>query len=557
MKSIPSLVPSSKNNSRLPFEGGEAIYTRYRATYPQDPLLRIGDIIDFGPIEASCANYHVRKSGHGITHSVPKLCRILFLKYWYGLSLRETEQWINGSIVGKMFCGYRIEEMCADHTIIGRFEQWVEANTGRFYFDEILRQIDKRHSREKNKIQKGDTFGVEANAARESLVRLIRHSSEKLLRAWGDEKGLKYKEEVLPQVNVIELFGPEKEKNYFHMTGEEREAQLTNCIKGALACLALSTGGKSADVVAWQERVNKILDDEVKISRNEAGEVTEVKKKSKKERGSYCIGSATDPDATYRVHDGDTTFGYNGSVLTDGEFVREIRADTGATADATPIPQMLKDQAKHHGLEPDILVYDKAAGGGKTVFLVAQATDRKTRLVAPMRNYDCRSERFTPRDFTLSDDGKTLTCPNGKETRTAYLSGSGEGLNYRFKKEQCRECPLWNKCRKSDKNTMKQVFISDYRTAEAKARAYEKTDSFKKQMRSRAHVERVIACLVMYCGARRMKRRGLKAADFQLKMSGMVFNVKRMLRKEALAKKAAKNVPAQKIEAALPRVDCV
>jgi len=73
------------------------------------------------------------------------------------------------------------------------------------------------------------------------------------------------------------------------------------------------------------------------------------------------------------------------------------------------------------------------------------------------------------------------------------------------------------------------VFISDYRVERQELVAYSKTEAFKEDMKFRPDIERTISILVQHNGARRARFRGLEKVDFQLKMCGMAFNVKRWL----------------------------
>jgi IS5 family transposase len=62
------------------------------------------------------------------------------------------------------------------------------------------------------------------------------------------------------------------------------------------------------------------------------------------------------------------------------------------------------------------------------------------------------------------------------------------------------------------------------------ARAYSLTPEFQADRKRRSRVERFIAGLVRYNGARRARRRGLDQADFQAKMNATAFNLKRWMR---------------------------
>jgi len=78
---------------------------------------------------------------------------------------------------------------------------------------------------------------------------------------------------------------------------------------------------------------------------------------------------------------------------------------------------------------------------------------------------------------------------------------------------------------------MRQVFISDYRAYILAAQQANQEESFKLDMKLRPRVERVIFELTHYNGARRCRRRGLKAADFQAKLAATAYNIKLWMRK--------------------------
>lgn len=153
-------------------------------------------------------------------------------------------------------------------------------------------------------------------------------------------------------------------------------------------------------------------------------------------------------------------------------------------------------------------------------------------LVAPLIPYHERSERFGPDDFALSPDGTTLTCPRGRESSTAYRSQSGQGRMFRFAAEQCRGCPLAQPCRgdKVPANHMRQVFVSEHRSLLAQARTYALTEAYRQDLKARATIERIIANLVRYHGARYARRRGQQQCDFQVKMNAMAFNLRQWVR---------------------------
>jgi len=186
---------------------------------------------------------------------------------------------------------------------------------------------------------------------------------------------------------------------------------------------------------------------------------------------------------------------------------------------------------------------------------VDRVSEGKTQLVARLIDYGKSRERFGPSDFTLNEVGQ-LSCPNGQVAAKVYRSGSANGVNYRFLPDQCQDCPLLAQCRGAEvqpdhyrqagTERSRSVFISDYVYFQRDALAYTKTAAFQDDMKLRPHVERIIAGLTRYNGARRADAYGLDNADFQLKMCAMAYNLKRW---HTLTKERAK---AQRYQPADP-----
>ena len=543
MSNIPESVMSLVNLYLKPLLiwFSNKVYTELIHKAQDHLLVKLHAVFDFAPLERACADYH-HTTGPGAkpTHPVPRLVRALLVKYLFNWSPRQLELQIRYNLVVKWFVGYSILEAGPDHSTLNRFEQWVIEHQCRSYFDESLRQIDEDFPEDRQKPQIGDTYALQADAAKESLVRLIRHTCQRMLNVLASVAPTAH-QGVMAELNHTILFGPEDEANYFRMDGDERKKQLQNTVLGALHCAELVraqladnaalVADERQEVVDWLERLDKILADEVHIEFGAQGQVWPVRRLGKGEKGSYRIGSATDPEATYRLHGKDKVdLGYNVSVAATTDFVREIRADTGAQPDPVAIPDLLTAQIEHHAVCPPKLIYDAAAGKAKHYAEVKEATHGQTQLVTPIVSANKKAKRFTPDDFTLSAAGTCLTCPNQKTTSTAYRSG--DGRNFCFSASMCEGCPCWNDCRdpKANPEGFRHVFISDYRPLLEEARAYNQSADFKADMKLRPQIERVIAGIVRHNGGRRARRRGKKNADFQAKMNATAFNIKHWLR---------------------------
>ena len=530
----------------------EQLYTQFVTSHRHHLLVKLNERLDLSGMEAACGGYyHGSGPGKPVHHGVKRLVRAVLVRYLYGYSLRETEQAINANLFIKWYVGYGVFERGPDHSTLEDFELWLLCKQKRLLFDEVLRQVDQTFPAERTKAQVGDTYAMEANAAIENLTPRLRHASQQLLEAYRNS-GLLDSQNVLSGYNWLALFGPPNEADEGFLEKCKRQARLQSTVLAVLDLIQRIEGGlrgfsiqQHPEVRRWVACLHKIIADECRM---EAQSVVELPNKDK---GDFRIISASDPEASFRMHGEeaeDITLGYNVQVAaTVSGFVRETQAYTGAVPDQVGVAALVAEQVEHLGCCPPKLIYDMAGGHGKTRAEVEQASRGKTQIVAKLPPYDVRT-RFGPYDFTLSEDGISLTCPNGKVSTIAYNSQSGDGRDFRFFACQCwqgeiptqwrkadlsKRCPLWEQCRDARQGPggMRQVFISDYRQQVLDAQIHNQTQAFKQDMKLRPRIERIIFELTHYNGARRCQRHGLAAADFQAKMASTAYNLKLWMRK--------------------------
>jgi hypothetical protein len=515
-------------------------------------LVLLAEHLDLLPIELACQSFHHQSGpGRAPTHIVSKMVRVLLVGWLYGLSLRELEERLSMDMLVRWFVGYGLFEASPDHATLGRFEAWVLLHQRRVYFDSVLTQIYSQYPAQRKQTQIGDTYAMQANAARQGPVTLWRQFSLRVLEAAT---------ETFPNLGKLVsgldwsgLFGVWREKHGGRLSDAERAERLSQTALVAQdlhqrLTQELANLPQTAQPALRQalDYLRKVLDDEITINGSDVA--------VRKEKGSYCIGSASDPQASFRNHgeragELDITLGYNSQVAAtiDG-LITETQAHTGATPDQKSITKLVTVQKDCHNLCPPKLIYDKAGGSGKVRHEVAEASAGETILSAPLLDYASRSARFGPYDFDLSEDGTTLTCPQGKSTSVAYHADRGDGRNFRFFARQCWQgqpparmnqadlscrCRLWEQCRvtRQGPRNRREVFISDYRSHIETAQIYQQTDEARRDRQLRPRIERVIAELVRYNGARRCRRAGLVPADWQAKMSATAYNLKWWMRR--------------------------
>lgn len=417
-------------------------------------LVMLSEHLEMGAIERECRDFHHQEGpGKPPTHTVDKMVAAMLVGWLYGHSLRELEERLNTDLLVRWFVGYGLFESTPDHSTLGRFEFWVLSQHRRVYFDSVLGQIYEEYPEQRKQVQIGDTYAMQANAARQEPVVIWRQLSlrvlEAMVRELPDPGGL------VSRLNWVGLFGVHREKHYAQMTSEERHDRLQ---KAALAAHDLL------------HRLQGVLEKQPGEACADLRQALGYLQKSLDDKGAYCIGSATDPKASFRNHgerdrEPDITLGYNPQVAaTKDGLITETQAHTGAMTDQQTIGDLISEQREHHGVWPPKMIYDTAAGYGNIRYEVERASDGQTIISAPLPDYAGRSNRFGPYDFSLSDDGSTLTCPHGKSTDVSYAFPSGDGRTFRFVAQQCwrgepptriknanlsLRCPLWEQCRDS------------------------------------------------------------------------------------------------------------
>lgn len=507
-------------------------------TNSEELLVFVGEALHFGEIEASCRSYQRGERGRSAQHSIGQLCRGLLVKGLYNWSYRQAEREIRNNRLVRKFVGYGENAKTLDHLTLWRFGRWVKQQAARIFFDATLRQVLAAHQAERSAVQMGDSFALRSRAHEQSRTELLRSAVRRLLHHLA-LLSTDTAAQVQAAVAQTALFGEPNEGPEHFLEKPLRNALELQTASAASTCLDLVKTASARLVTQqshpsyralqrWLGVLEKILHDEFSFTPGAAGTTLQAALRTPKEKGAYRHGSTVDLDATFRTHGDKTTFGYNAQLSATQHFITEIFASTGATPDGAGVAQLVANQKTHQGLVPHKLIYDRAAGLPKIFAQVAAASNQQTQLVARLIDHSQRSERFGPQAFSLNEQG-ALRCPNGQTSSRAYRSGAADGWTFRFLPEQCQGCALTSQCRGDQvkPSHLRQVFISDYRFAQRKALAYLQTPAFKLDMKQRHHIERIIAALVRYNGARQATGFGLANADFQLKMAAVAFNLKR------------------------------
>ena len=553
----------------------EQVYAQACAMNPEHLLVLVGKRFNFAEIVKRCQGYrqYCGKDGQAARHSLGQLCRASVVKSLYNWSYETVSEEAGQQLLVRWFIGYGLHEKALSDTTLWHFEQWLKAQEPRLLFSELYQQIRQDFPVASQALQVGDTFAMQSVCREQSRTEMLREGCRTLLRRLAQVCPAAHSE-VQQALDNKRLFGIEKELKEWWLDQSARNRLEVNTAYGALECVILVRQQEQSRRFAhlleyegvrhWLGLVEKVLNDEFELegegkektakpnqpncpappsasSQGEpkepsqalmaaqvvAGVVVNLRHRQEHRKGSYALGSMKDREATFRLHGDKISFGYNINLAADQDFIAEINAVTGATPDASGVAALIANQKAFLGCVPAKLVYDRAVGKPFYFAAVDKASDGQTQLVARLIDSSKNARVFSPNAFALGEDGY-LTCPNHLRTNRAYRAVGAEGWSFRFKADECKGCPLWDKCREagSKATSHRTVFVSDYAHQQRQALAYTKTAEFQLDMQQRPAIERIIACLTRYNGGRQNKARGVVNADFQSRNSAIAYNLK-------------------------------
>ena len=365
----------------------DRFYAQLLEKCEQHLLVQVHGVFDPAPLAHACEAYHHAPGTCGAPplYSVSCLVRALLVGCLYHLSLRSLEERLRCDLVARWFCGLRVFADTPDHTTLGRFEGWVLQHHPRLYFDQVLSQLDVTGEGERDQIQVGDTFALQANSALLTRRKLLQHLTRRVLQFLG-EQDASARVSLEARLNHRALFGEVNEPWDNQLSSEARHERLLATAREAQQCAqqvhaylatpaaSLLSPSARERLTTWLGYLDKVLADEFVLlpvaadqhkanpasaethpasAASAAGAETDhsrpayeapdcastadaqvasghstadtLQERPKDQRGTYRLVSANDPQATVRTHGESRVVGYNVQVAATPHVIREYR----------------------------------------------------------------------------------------------------------------------------------------------------------------------------------------------------------------------------------------
>lgn len=493
----------------------DAERTLYEKTVPEDHFLRrLLQVVDFESFRPLLAAAYCPDQGRPPLDPVLML-KLVVLARQYRLSDREVIAGSRFNIAYRLFLGLSLESPLPHHTSLTYFRQRVGPERLQPVFDALVSQARKL-GLVKDRLRLKDATHIIANIAVPSTVRLVAEMRDRLLDALRPFVPARVAQEEAQAEGIRQSTEDAKD--------EERLVQRVNHLR---------------TVLAWADEVPQ---QEIFRQQNEASQETlqqalalahKILADREDPEAGDKIRSLKDPDARCGYHGGH----FDGYLLdvamdADSELLTALNVLPGNGDEGADAAHLIRQEEQAQGNKVQALSIDSAGYRGDVLRELTDPAELNLEVYTPPVQRPSPSV-FGPERFSLTvlDEGPTLTCPAGQTTRTRERSRHDNGYKYRFRKQQCAACSLREQCLTNPQSHKgRTVTKNDYEAEYTAAQAKAKTPAYAKVRREHPAIERKLAELVRRHDLRQARYRGQGRVWYQGLLTGLVVNMKRIVR---------------------------
>jgi transposase len=473
-------------------------------------LRRLDRLIDFERFRPTLAKFYSPCAGRPALDPVMMLkLELLGIQKCY--SDREVMMQVQVNAAHRLFLNLGIDSALPHHTSMTYFRQRVGADAMKEIFHEVLAAA-RELGLIKDRLRLKDATHLIANIAIPSTIRLVAQMRDQLLDA-------------------AEPFAPEKvqlewsEADTLCCNDEIQDIdRLARRVYHLKSVLLWADELPNADVFgAGSAQQQEALREALTLAHKVLNDREDPKASDK-------VISVYDPDARCGNHHGffdgylaDVTMDADSELIT-GMNVLPANGNEGGDA-----AYLIEQEEAAHGNDVEAISIDGAGYRGTVLRELTDPEGLNLEVFTPPTQRIALTV-FSTEEFTLSEDRKTLSCPAGQTTKSFERSTSDTGVKFRFSKKQCGGCALREKCLADPKTRSRTVVKNDYEAEYKAAQAKAQTPQYKKVRQEHPAIERKLSELVNRHDLRNARYRGLSKVLRQALLTGLVVNLKRMVK---------------------------
>ena len=450
----------------------------------------------------------------------PPLDPVLVLKLemlarQYKLSDREVIAGARFNIAYRLFLGLSLESPLPHHTSLTYFRQRLGPERLQQVFDALVGQA-RRLGLVKDRLRLKDATHIIANIAVPSTIRLVAEARDHLLEALRPLAPERVAEED-QRAEAIHL-GSEDAKD------EERLLQRVTHLRAVLAW---------ADEVPRQEVFGQQSASAQEQLRQALALAHKILADREDPKAGDQVRSVQDADARRGKHGGFFD-GYLVDVAmdADSELLTAVHVLPGNGDEGADAVHLIQQEEQAHHNDVAAISIDGAGYRGPVLRDLTDPAGLNLEVFTPPSEVTPPT-LFGPERFSLTvlNDVPTLTCPAGQTTQARKRSRHDTSWKYSFRKRQCAGCALREQCLENPRSSKgrtvtKNDYEAEYRAAQAKAQ----TLAYAEVRRQHPAIERKLAELVRRHDLRHARYRGRAQVWYQSLLTGLVVNLKRLVR---------------------------
>ena len=478
---------------------------------PEDHYLRrLERVVEFERFRPTLAEFYAPREGRPALDPVMML-KLDLLSIHYRWSDRELMRQAQVNMAHRLFLNLGSESVLPHHTSMTYFRDRVGADALTDIFHGVIGQA-REMGLVKDRLRLKDATHVIANIAIPSTIRLVAEMRDQVLEAAKPFAPAVFKAEW---DRVDALCANED------LPDTERLVRRVEHLRRILAWADELPASEAfrAGTAANQEalRTALALAHKVLADRDDP-------------KASDKVISVFDPDARCGFHGGF----YDGYLVdvamdADSELLTSMNVLPANGNEGGDAATLIQQEEAAHGNDVTGISIDGAGFRGEVLRELTDPEGLNLEVFTPPTERIALTV-YSPEDFKLSDDRKTLTCPAGQTTTQYERNTNDTGVKFRFSKKQCGDCALREKCLANPTTRSRTIVKNDYEAEYKAAQVKAQTPEYAKVRKEHPAIERKLSELVNRHDLRNARYRGLSKVLRQALLTGVAVNLKRIVK---------------------------
>ncbi len=479
---------------------------------PEDHYLRrVKTLLDFEALRPILAERYPSATGRPAVEPL-LLLKLEFLEYHYNLSDRGVINQAQVNMAYRFFLDLSLRSELPHHTLLTYFRERLGRDQHQRLFDAVVGQA-RQHGLVKDRLRLKDATHMIANIAIPSAVRLLAEMRQKLLAAVRPFAPERVAQEEAQAASIHTTTAD--------LSGEERLVQRVTHLRSIVAWVEdLVERGQPAgvDEPAWW-----VLTEVLQLAHKVLAD--------REPKAVDQLVSFQDQDARKGNHHGPYV-GYLFDMTMDGdsEIITAVNVLPASGDEVKDGTTLIEQEEQAHGNDVQAMSIDGIGFRGDALREWTDPHGLNLEVIVPPRT-EPPVLGFTVDQFTLDATEERVTCPAGQTSQRRVRNRQDTGWSYRFARGVCAACPLLSQCMAELPRTRgRQVSTNDYAAEYAAARAKAETPEYEEVRRQHWRVERKLNEIVRWHRGRRARYRGRPRLRIQGLLTGLVVNIKRLVR---------------------------